>query len=114
MATSERYAGRERVHNGNPLYKKILENRGLTRVLHYTTPAFAYPTVSDMQTLQMVSHMWTVGDRYWKLAEKSYGDAELWWVIAWFNQRPTEAFIRYGDVIQIPHPIERMFQLYGL
>ena len=114
MATGERYAGRTRLYNEDPLYKEIMENRGVKRILQYTTPVFRHPTVEEMTNLQLIPHLWKVGDRYWKLANSSYGDPQLWWVIAWFNQMPTEAFIRYGDVIQIPHPLEKMFNLYGL
>ena len=114
MATSERYLGRRKLYNAEPLYKKTLEDRGVTRILQYETPALRYPTFEEMKNLDMIPHMWRVGDHYWKLAADNYNDPQLWWVIAWFNQIPVETFIRYGDVIRIPYPIERIFQLYGL
>ena len=53
------------------------------------------------------NHVWSVGDRYYKLAIDNYGDASYWWVIAMFNQRPTEANWTVGEVVQIPLPLER-------
>ncbi len=114
MATSERYLGRNRVYNVDPLYKDLFENRGVSRILQYSTPAFRYPTVEEIGNLQLVSHTWRVGDRFWKLASKHYSDPQLWWVIAWFNQLPMETFLDYGDTISIPHPVERLFQIFGL
>ena len=114
MAISERYGRRKRIYNTHALYKKTFQDRGLTRVLQYETAYFRYPTVSEMSTLELVSHEWRVGDHYWKLANIHYQDPQLWWVIAWFNQAPTESFIQYGDIIEIPHPIEKLFQICGV
>jgi len=114
MATSERYIGRMRLYNSEPLYSELLENRGVTRILQYETPEFRHPTVDEIRSLQLISHEWRMGDHFWKLAAKHYGDPQLWWVIAWFNRRPTETMVSYGDVINIPQPLERIFQMYGL
>ena len=43
-----------------------------------------------------------MGDRYYKLAASFYGDARYWWIIAWFNKKPTESHIKVGDIIRIP------------
>ena len=114
MATSERYLGRMRLYNADPLYKKMFEDRGVTRVLQYATPELRYPTVEEIGDLHTVSHEWKLGDRYWKLANKYYGDPKLWWVIARFNMRPTESHFKGGDVIYIPFPVDRLLDYYGV
>ena len=114
MATSERYLGRMKLYNTEPLYEKMFQDRGVTKILQYETPQFRYPSVEELANIQMIPHEWNIGDHYWKLAAKHYGDPQLWWVIAWFNQLPTETMLNFGDIIDIPHPLEKMFQLYGL
>ena len=47
---------------------------------------------------------------YSKLAHKHYGDSSLWWVIAWFNKRPTESHVTVGTVIVIPMPIQKVLK----
>ena len=56
--------------------------------------------------------VWSLGDRMHKFAHEAYGDSELWWVLAWFNQKPTDAHYKIGDKIAIPHPIEDLVSLY--
>ncbi len=68
-------------------------------------------TAKEMATIEPIGHIWTTGDRLYKLAEKYYNDPTLWWVIAWYNNRPTEGHFKVGDVIQIPTPIERVYGL---
>ena len=60
--------------------------------------------------LTSTSHTWKLGDRYYKLAYEHYGDPEVWWVIAMYNKKPTEAFVNVGDRIYIPKPIDIVIQ----
>ena len=49
------------------------------------------------------------------LALATYYDvAELWWVIAQFNQKPTDSHYSLGDVVYIPLPLEKVLTLYGV
>ena len=57
-------------------------------------------------------HVWKAGDCYYKLANQYYGDAQYWWVIALFNQKPTEADVDLGDLIEIPLPLEAILRVY--
>jgi len=69
---------------------------------------------NQILTLNLTSHIWKMGDRYYKLAHAYYNDPELWWVIARFNEKPTEAHLELGDVITIPLPIEKVLSFWGL
>ena len=90
----DRYENRVVFANSDPLYKSFLQTRRLSRVNHYNTPVFAGLTDDQMSSLDVVSHIWKVGDRFYKLADEFYDDATLWWVIAWFNTAPTESHIK--------------------
>jgi hypothetical protein len=77
-------------------------------VVHFSTPILEHPSYEQIMRLNMIGHTWEHGDRLYKLAQQHYGDPKLWWVIAWINQKPTEAHIMIGDVIRIPHPLDKV------
>jgi hypothetical protein len=52
-----------------------------------------------------------MGDRFYKLSHKYYGDVELWWVIPWFNQIATEIDVSLGDILEIPFPLETVLRI---
>ena len=81
---------------------------------HFKTPALVYPTVEQINQLELEPHRWSFGDKYWKLAQVHYGDPEMWWVIAWFNQKPTEFHVALGESIYVPHPLYKILNYYGL
>ena len=68
----------------------------------------------QLENIEGISHLWTLGDRYYKLADKYYGDSTMWWVIAWFNRAPTEAHLKIGDIIIIPTPLDDWLDQTGL
>ena len=98
--------------NGAEIYKELLESRGLKRAKQYTTPIFNQLTAAKVKDLQIVRHLWTTGNRLCKLASLHYGDPEMWWLIAWYNQKPTDSHFRLGDTVLIPLPLSEIMGLY--
>jgi len=111
---SQRDDLREIAVNTSDKYAEIFARRNRKFITQYTTKQLIYPTVDQISNLFIKKHLWAVGDRYWKMAAGEYGDAELWWVLAWFNSKPTEAHVRTGDLIYIPHPIDKVLDYYGV
>ena len=74
--------------------------------MQYSTPTLKRISAMQKLTLSEVRHLWKTGDRYYKLADTYYGRPELWWAIALYNEKPTEAHISFGDTIRVPMPIE--------
>lgn len=68
----------------------------------------------ERSSLAIDTHIWKYGDRFYNLANKYYGNPELWWIIAWYNGYPTEAHIRKGDVLDIPIDLEQVSTALGL
>ena len=101
------------VQNSSGHYKKILERRGVKNLSHYGTPTLRHPTISERASIATTGHIWAYGDRFYKLAHKYYGDANFWWVIAWFNKSPTEGNINVGDTVLIPTPLNKILEIYG-
>ena len=109
---ASRFNNRKITRNSNTLYEKFLEDRNVNYFRHYRTPVFSYPTTEQTRRLQRIGHMWTVGDKYYKLAYTHYGDSRYWWVIAWFNQKPTETHVSLGDMIFIPQPLHTILSFF--
>ena len=109
-----RYNGKSTITNSDKLYEEALKKRGLKKIVQFGTQTLPYPTASQISRMQLVQHVWATGDRFYKLASKHYGDPTLWWVIAWFNQTPTESHVKQGDVIQIALNIEELVDILGL
>ncbi len=107
-----RYDRRRVLTNTNELYEKALEERNVNFIRQYSTPEMSYPTVEEIKNLTRVRHIWKTGDRYFKLAIEYYNSAQYWWVIAMFNQKPTEADLSVGDLIYIPLPLQDILRYY--
>lgn len=109
-----RYNNQNVFVNKKEAYKRFLERtRGLKEINQFSTPKFKYPTQIDRQGFRSVNHVWSSADRYFKLADKYYGDPSMWWVIAFYNQKPTESHISLGDVIYVPIPLESILFYIG-
>lgn len=107
-----RYSNRNVVINKDPSYRKLLKERGLKHFRQFTSPDLVYPGVEQVLDLRIVQHTWKHSDRYYKVAHEYYGDSTLWWIIAWFNKKPTEGHVAIGDVLEIPLPVEKVLAYY--
>lgn len=92
--------------------REVLDNRGLNNITHYNTKTLNTITANEIRSLTSNSYYWSYGDRYWKLSAKFYGDPKYWWVIAWYNKKPTEAMLNIGDQILIPFPLDRILGMF--
>jgi nucleoid-associated protein YgaU len=103
-----RYNNRDVDFLRDDLYRDTLDDRDVKQIPYFKTARISSVEARLRSTLRRIDHVWTTGDRYYKLAEKHYGNPKLWWVIAWYNTRPTEAHVKVGDLIKIPLPLERV------
>lgn len=103
-----RYKSRKIAKNDLEEYEQFFKNRNIKYINHYMSPNFSYPNSDEYSNLKIVEHIWKEGDRYYKLAEQYYGDAKDWWIIAKFNQKPTESHVQIGDIISIPLSLEAL------
>ena len=102
---SKRYTFRKKVINRLSMYREHFIARGLSMLEHFETPNMTYPTASDVRNMTIVKRVWKQGDRYYKLAYEHYGDPSLWWLIAWYNQAPTESHLTFGQIVRVPLPL---------
>ena len=106
----DRYLDRQLRRNTHPMYRTMFFNRGVNFISQYTTPNFSYPDNLLIEDLSIKKSVWKTGDRMFKYAHTEYGDVNYWWVIAFFNQKPTDSHFELGDVVFIPHPLETILE----
>ena len=109
-----RYFKRGTIFNSFPEYSKQLNARNKFGILQYATPKLQRVDYYDMSRLDTLTHIWTFGDRYYKLADRYYGNSTVWWVIAFLNQKPTEAHCNLGDNIVIYTPLRDVLLQLGV
>jgi nucleoid-associated protein YgaU len=95
-----KYIGRETVRNEQEEYKELFDDRGVTSIEHYET--FILNESNYDVSYSSLEHVWKRGDKLYKLAFEYYGVYKYWWVIALYNNKPTDAHFNDGDVIAIP------------
>jgi nucleoid-associated protein YgaU len=103
-----RYSNRNIFQNGLEQYENTLRQRNVRLINQYETPVFNFPTAQEIKNLKTVEHIWSPGDKFFKLSYQYYGDARDWWVIAKFNNKPTESHVSLGDIILIPLPLNQV------
>ena len=109
---TSRYDNRMAAINNLEMYKSLFKKRGVKFIKQYKSPKMYYPTDREMSRLRDIDYTWKMGDRFYKLATEYYNDSTLWWIIAWYNQKPTESHVSTGDVLQIPLPLDAILPLF--
>jgi len=112
MAIS-RYDNRSLIHNDSELYESTFNKRGLKHVDQYGTPVIDFPLAEEIETLVLKTHTWSSNDSFYKLAYEHYNDPSYWWIIPWFNKKPTEFHFQLGDLVYIPHPLLEVLVIAG-
>tara|TARA_R100000008_G_C3583471_1_gene170348 strand:- start:679 stop:1020 length:342 start_codon:yes stop_codon:yes gene_type:complete len=108
---AKRNRNRTKIVNSDPQYQEALDSRRVRSFRQYSTPIFSKITPKQRASLTRQPHIWRIGDKFYKLADKHYGDSSLWWVIAWYNTTPTEAHVKPGDTVRIPFPLETVLRM---
>ena len=109
-----RYSNLRILTNNSDYYAHLRKTRNLKVMRHYETPRLRNPTTIQRAGMTTVTHVWSYGDRFYKMAHKYYADANYWWVIAWYNGVPTEAEIYTGNLIEIPVDLQQALRVLGI
>tara|TARA_Y100000593_G_C4243102_1_gene303246 strand:+ start:122 stop:457 length:336 start_codon:yes stop_codon:yes gene_type:complete len=99
--------------NNSDEYAEKLKKRNTFDILQYQTPVLQNAKVEEYKFLNFTTHIWKTGDKFFKLANQYYEDSQYWWVIALFNEKPTEAHCELGDELYIPIPLSRALSFIG-
>lgn len=108
-----RYSKRRRALNDVYQDDELFENRGVKSIEQHTTPRLSDPTQEQLDEIPYEIHYWVPGQRFFKLAQQYYGDHRYWYIIARFNNKPTEAQITEGEKIKIPTNLQVAVEVFG-
>jgi hypothetical protein len=109
---AKRYDFSRVFQNSMEEYKNIFNERGKLFINQYGTQTFTEVTDEMRLNLNKIPHVWASGDKYFNLSQRYYDDFRYWWLIAWFNSRPTEQHNAIGDTLYIPLPLNRALSYY--
>ena len=83
-------------------YDYLFENRS-NKIINMTAmKQINAMTDAERSAVDTRRYTWRTSDRYWKIAERFYGDPRLWFIVAYFNKAPTEFHVSAGQSILIP------------
>ena len=111
MSSKSRNVKRRVFRNRHRNYIDVFKRKKKAGLVQWTTPRFRQISPASRRRIFEISHVWKTGDRFYKLAERYYSNPEYWWVIARYNQKPTEGHLRQGDVIVIPTPLDKLLEI---
>jgi hypothetical protein len=99
--------------NDNRAYRdQFFRDRDVKQILQYKTARFNFPTNEQISTMESFPYRWGATDKLYNVAYDYYGYASLWWIIAWFNKKPTAAHFKIGDIVYIPLPLESVLEFF--
>jgi|TARA_E500000318_G_C3437981_1_gene163830 nucleoid-associated protein YgaU len=91
---------------------RSLESRGATTAIHFSKQDFNKITEVDRAAFENEAYIYKSGDRLFKIAFDAYGDSRYWYLLAWWNQKPTDFHCKVGDIIYIPRPLKDVLYLW--
>lgn len=106
-----RYKNSRIATNKNEMYLDVFEEKGVKKIIQFRTYTFKKVPQEVLDSIKSEEYFWKYGDTYWSLASKYYGDPNVWWIIAGFNRKPTEASIKLGEMIKIPLSVSQVMQV---
>ena len=109
---TSRYTNTKVFRNRLARYENVFEERGVKGITQYQTTQFKHLTDAQKASLYEKSYSWQVGDRLEKISSREYNDPQYWWIIARYNNKPTDAHYERGDTVKIPHPLNLVLNYY--
>jgi hypothetical protein len=108
-----RYSKRKIATNDVYQDEDLFEKRNVKVIEQYTSPKFSNPSEEELRKIPHIEHYYVAGQRMFKLSQKYYGDQKYWYIIARFNNKPTEAQIEDGEILKIPTNLQQALEVLG-
>jgi hypothetical protein len=109
-----RYGKYGKISNDLDFYSKQIDRRNKKRIVHYRPRPLGIITEELKSRLHFQKDVWQTGTKLYKLSFQYYGVTDLWWLIGFYNNKPTDADWEIGDEIIIPHPPATILNELGL
>ena len=91
--------------------ESVHDRRFVDEVKIFSRQDLKEPSEEQLKQLTHIQRTVTMGDKMYKFSHEYYGSVDYWWVIAWYNRKPTDAHFYLGDDIFIPFPLERAISI---
>jgi nucleoid-associated protein YgaU len=106
-----RYKQSRKATNKDDMYKDVFDKKGVKNITQFRARRLRQVDEKVKQRVAFKEYIWSYGDTFWLLASKNYSDSKLWWVIASFNNKPTEAHMEIGETIRIPTNLSEVLRI---
>jgi hypothetical protein len=94
-----KYYNEQKIINKLTPYSILLNERRVNFIsLYYKAVNFKI----DYSKFARYKHVWSKGDNLFRLSNRFYNTKDQWWVIALYNQKPTDHHFTYGEEMFIP------------
>lgn len=105
MVEWNRYGGI--FYNNDEAYRNFKNKTGSDTIRQFGLIPFGDPAQeSFLKQIEIFQHPYKVGDTLSKISFEYYGEPRYWWILAWFNSKPTDLHCKIGDTIFVPKPLE--------
>jgi hypothetical protein len=101
-----RYINFRKIINNQESFSEIFENRNIKQLEQYILNNYKYPLPKEIDNLTLIPIEWKMGDKLHKVSDAFYGSPNYWYILALFNNTPTDYDISIGQTIYIPKPLE--------
>jgi nucleoid-associated protein YgaU len=106
-----RYKENRKATNRDEMYKETFDRKGVKSLIQFRAKKLKQLDEDTKQRIKFEPYIWKYGDTFQLLASKYYSDPKMWWVIASFNNKPTESHIELGETIKIPTSLSEVMQV---
>ena len=99
---------RDVVSSSRHLRFSSFDRRGIAETVNMLD-RFHNPAPTEQELREDLEHfqvVYKLGDRLYKFAHKYYGNPDYWWIIAWYNNKPTDTHYKIGDTVYIPKDLQ--------
>ena len=86
--------------NNSEIYDDFFKDRGVNKIEHNSLGSIGLNF--NQENYAYTNHVWRKGDTLIRLANTYYRDLSYWYVIGYFNKKPTDSMYELGETIKIP------------
>ena len=95
----------------------IVARRGKKAIVKRDSKTLPRRTKEIRNLVSELKYMVRANDDWYKIAHKFYGNQNLWYLLAWYNKKPTDTMLQTGDMLLIPSSaavIENFLETEGI
>jgi nucleoid-associated protein YgaU len=92
------------------MYRKYFASNSQQYVQHHGRPDYSKIDDSFLEQLRTREYIWTNGDTFRKITERTYGKPDQWFLVALVNRKSSDTEVSIGDVILLPISLDEVME----